>query len=272
MQLFILIVINIALGTVFYLVISLKLEKSASEYREKKFRREMDEVIREFNNTAERNISLLENKINVMKKLLRESGQISSIDITLGDEKNDRIENPDLSAGNEGRIDEPDTKIHDHQKSAVDTPMIMKKGKSFNDVLHETWYWVKNILVDLKEKFPKNAPNRKDRKELNKKTSVSETGTLQKGNSFDITIEKDFTSLNLSTAVDTEINEELETVKEDMAPAHDDNLEEMFSGTDDKYGLVADLYKQGYPLDILARSSGIPLGELKLILNLSSSL
>src|SRR6056297_210785 len=85
MQLFILMVINIALGTVFYLVISLKLEKSASEYREKKFRREMDEVIREFNNTAERNISLLEHKINVMKKLLRESGQLSSFDMTLGE-------------------------------------------------------------------------------------------------------------------------------------------------------------------------------------------
>ena len=260
MQLFILIVINIALGTVFYLVISLKLEKSASEYREKKFRREMDEVIREFNNTAERNISLLENKINVMKKLLRESGQISSIDITLGDEKNERT--PDTFNENP----------HDNRHADPEKTPVKTNGKSINDILHETWYSVKNILVDLKEKFPKNTANRKDRKELSEKTSIDGTGALQKGNSLDITIEKDFTSLNLSTNVDTDKNEEMETVKEDATTVYDENLEEMFSGAEDKYGLVADLYKQGYPLDILAKSSGIPLGELKLILNLSSSL
>lgn len=269
MQLFILIVINIALGTVFYLVISLKLEKSASEYREKKFRREMDEVIREFNNTAERNISLLENKINVMKKLLRESGQLSSIDITLGDKKSDRIENPDFSAGNEGTFDEPDTKLHDHRQSAVDKTIMVKKEKSFNDVFYEKWSVVKNFLVDLKDKFPKNVESKKS---LRQKANFGEIGALQKGNSFDITIEKDFTSLNLSTDVDAEVKEELETEKDDVAPVQGENLEEMFSGADDKYGLVADLYKQGYPLDVLARSSGIPIGELKLILNLSSSL
>ncbi|MBN2858442.1 MAG: hypothetical protein JXN63_08580 [Candidatus Delongbacteria bacterium] len=63
---------NIFTGTVLYLVLSLKLEKSADEFRIKKLRREIDETIREFNATAERNISLLENRIRMVNKVLKE--------------------------------------------------------------------------------------------------------------------------------------------------------------------------------------------------------
>ena len=40
----------------------------------------MDAIINEFNSTAERNISLLENKIATLKKLLDISGDLKSVD------------------------------------------------------------------------------------------------------------------------------------------------------------------------------------------------
>ena len=70
---------NLFTGTILYLVLSLKLEKSADEFRIKKLRREIDETIREFNATAERNISLLENRIKTAKTVLNGSG-LSGID------------------------------------------------------------------------------------------------------------------------------------------------------------------------------------------------
>ncbi len=83
MQFFFLLLFNIFLGAVLYLVISLKLERSATEFRERRLRKEMDDIIKEFNMTAERNISILENRIGTLKKLLEKTGDIKSLDITI---------------------------------------------------------------------------------------------------------------------------------------------------------------------------------------------
>ena len=64
MEFLLLLLTNVFIGAFLYLVISLKLEKKSSEFREKKFRKEMDDIMREFNSAADRNISLLENKID----------------------------------------------------------------------------------------------------------------------------------------------------------------------------------------------------------------
>lgn len=86
MQFAILLFINIILWTLFYFVISLKLERSASEFREKKMRREMDQIIQDFNATAERNISILENRISIMKRLLRQTGAYKEFSVDVRDE------------------------------------------------------------------------------------------------------------------------------------------------------------------------------------------
>jgi hypothetical protein len=49
----------------------------------------------------------------------------------------------------------------------------------------------------------------------------------------------------------------------------DAELSLLFEGADDKYQLVDELYRRGLSMDTLARCSGIPLGEIKLVLNLS---
>lgn len=260
MQLVILIIVNIALATVFYLVISLKLEKNASEYREKKFRREMDEVIREFNNTAERNISLLEHKINVMKKLLRESGQLSSLDVTLGETKEEEDQEPGIA---DSPVETIDTAEKSEKKPVNKTfsSLIADGLDSFKNMVH-------NVTTVNKSKTEETESNN----EYTEKQEISENIINNKGSSLDITLEKDFSSLFSSSNETVMDNEPVPIVEDESSAVDGKELEEMFNGAGDKYGLAADLYKKGYPLDILAKSSGIPLGELKLILNLSTSL
>ncbi|MCL1911545.1 MAG: hypothetical protein FWG13_05020 [Leptospirales bacterium] len=79
---FIIILINIFIGVALYLVMSLKLERS---FRQQRLRREMDEMLKEFNLAAERNISLLESRINVMKRLLEQSGAFKGFDLLVDD-------------------------------------------------------------------------------------------------------------------------------------------------------------------------------------------
>jgi hypothetical protein len=45
----------------------------------------MGEIITEFNSTAERNITILENKISILKRLLNEAGNIKGIDMRVFD-------------------------------------------------------------------------------------------------------------------------------------------------------------------------------------------
>ncbi|HNX58061.1 MAG TPA: hypothetical protein PKK43_03110 [Spirochaetota bacterium] len=101
--------VNILVGTVFYLIISLKLEKSASELHVKKIRREMDDMIREFNLTAERNISLLENRIDIMKRLLEKNGIPVEFDVRSEDRDATRMSFGDFAASSaaEGTQDDP---------------------------------------------------------------------------------------------------------------------------------------------------------------------
>jgi hypothetical protein len=78
---FIILLTNIFTGVIIYLVLTIRLEKKSSSYEQEKLKREFDEVIRDFNSSAERNISILENRIAIMKKLLNISGKLPSIDI-----------------------------------------------------------------------------------------------------------------------------------------------------------------------------------------------
>ncbi|HRX16507.1 MAG TPA: hypothetical protein P5123_09340 [Spirochaetota bacterium] len=78
---FMILLTNIFTGVIIYLVLTLKLEKSSTGYHIQKYKREIDEMMREFNNSAETNITLLENRIKLCKKMLKLSGSIESLDI-----------------------------------------------------------------------------------------------------------------------------------------------------------------------------------------------
>jgi len=103
MYLFIIILVNIFIGVAIYLIISLKLERSVSDFKHQRLRKEMDEMLKEFNLAAERNISLLESRINIMKRLLEQSGAFKGFDFVAGDE--------DVRNAKEKELPAPETNV-----------------------------------------------------------------------------------------------------------------------------------------------------------------
>lgn len=189
---FITISVNILICTIFYLFISLKLEKSASDFHVKKLRKEMDDTIREFNQTADRNISILENRIKLMQKVLKKSGKIDNIDV-------------EISSKDEKKKYLKKSKLHDSiRENFVGTDDLTKK--------------------------------------------------VQDGRNFDFTLDEEI-KLPFKSLMKTE--------KE---------LEAMFKSSDNTQNLITELFQDGYDIGIISKCSGLPQGEVKLILNLNGLL
>lgn len=94
---FIILLTNVFTGIIIYLVLTIRLEKKTSSYEQSKIRREFEEVIRDFNASADRNITLLENRINIMKKLMKIGGTLESIDI----ESLDKLESTEKNSSHD---------------------------------------------------------------------------------------------------------------------------------------------------------------------------
>jgi len=261
MQFFILVIINIFIGAVLYLVISLKLERSASEFREKRLRKEMDAIIKEFNSVAEMNISLLENKISVMKRLLENNGDLKSIDLTVG---NDRNNLKSLSKENSA------------------TPKVVRVRQSSSSKKSLLLYLDKFIITlkrNLKGIFKKKYFHRERSSLLSGDNSfkeipaASEKNYMSFGNSdysessdSGILIEKDLSCINNSV----NIKENIPAEDEDSAETdlNDEEIYGMFESSEDKYHLISELHGRGYSAESISGYSGIPVSEIRLVLNL----
>jgi len=270
MQIFILILLNILIGTVFYLLINLKIEKSSSKFYEKKLREEMDEIIREFNLISDRNISILENRINIMKKLLERQGTLTNIDIVLKEELNsieNKIDNKNVNeSSNKETLKSSEKNINNQNKNRQDFYHVEKKG--LIDVLE-------NALINLKQFFTKKDVD------LNSKNVV-----LDKPNEL---IKKDYSSLEKNGEglanlvkkesrewlVDDELTYDEINLKDSQSKdifikdKGDEDLSDVFRETSDKYKLICELYEKGYDMENISRYSGLPIGEIKLVLNLN---
>jgi len=142
MYLFIIVLVNIFIGAALYLIISLKLERALSDFKQQRVRKEMDEMLREFNSAAERNISLLESRINIMKRLLEQNGAFKGLDFIVGadDVNAQNTEEKNPPASEVSRDIQPVTlkqSLHD-LKTAVTGGIKVKK---------------KNFIVKLAEKY-----------------------------------------------------------------------------------------------------------------------
>lgn len=259
MDFFILLVVNIFIGAIVYLVISLKLEKSASTFREKKLRKEMDEIIKEFNAAAERNISLLENRISVAKRLLDRTGDMKKIDI---------FDENEMRHNSEGDVD---TLKKERKKAEPE-----RGDSSYSNEQHIQKIKTEQIAIDhhsyqSAEKIRQNGVVKKSlilfenmftffgRKIVGEKLYSEKFGKRKQNDIqpvMPVSIEKDFSTLEPVKPVD------------DFS---DEALLSAFSTTADKYSLIEDLYCKGCPVDLLAFHSGIPAGEIKLVLNLKGA-
>jgi hypothetical protein len=234
--------VNILVGTIFYLIISLKFEKSTSDIHVKKMRREMDDMIREFNLTAERNITLLERKIDVMKRLLEKHGIDSTID--LSDEK------PGVSA-HMSSPDEQKNEVH-HPSAAVSvTPSPEEKGGLFKKLGNKIMHAIQEVPA------AREIPSEKEGK----------AATVRKsGQSFDVRVDDDIVSPKHKKRT-IEINEKspskIASADIKTAFALADNRKEI-------YELISYYYDAGTSVGELSRVSGIPVGEINLVVSLKS--
>jgi len=269
MEFFILIVLNIFIGAVLYLVISLKLEKSASEFREKKLRKEMDDIIKDFNSTAERNISILENRINILKKLLEISGDLKTLDITLNDDDKAATDSETIIMENETIVENKTDSLS--TEKIENSNDIADKQRDFETINHRSdlRLLLKRFTDKLSKKkgiiskkYKKNERDDIDTEKKNIEKSLP-VKKIKSEKSIDITVDEDLTQIdNFNNNSDKSIiNDKLSK----------DEILEMFASTDDKYSIISTLFSKGYTLDDIAKYSGIPTGEIKLVLNLNST-
>lgn len=287
MQFAFIIFLNIILWAVFYLVISLKLERSASEFRSKRLRREMDDIMQEFNATAERNISILENRIAVIKKLFARTGILKQIDFNIED---DNI-SQNMGSGNtkfDPLIDKP---VSLSAQSVNEAIVAGAGAKDFSNSAGDVGYHHEKITLqaligacanslDLQIRKMKQIFLNRQEKRINhpvgikfnegKKVNVTVAAVNDEETCKDTPmdtplniIQKDFKSLH---AIAT-----LQSGKEEQNKLDESGLVKLFESSKDRYSLVSDLHCKGYPVELLSRCSGIPMGEIKLVLNLNMS-
>jgi len=253
MQIFLVIMINILLLSLFYVIISLKLEKSASEFRLKKLRQEADEIIREFNETAERNITLLENRIAILQKLIERSGNIKGhkghkglkgIDIILKNpEEGINIEE---SAVLPKKSDEKDDEFEKLPKKSLNQTFISK---------------ITNLVRKKLDLYLPNILNHNGIKNLIEKID----GKSEKKKEENYPITKNFEEV-FSEPIEPESEIASKESKEDEIG---EEIERLFAETDNKFLLINQLISDGFSTEEISRYSGVPEGEVKLVINLS---
>jgi hypothetical protein len=269
--------VNILIASIFYLVISLKLERSATEFRSKRLRKEMEELINEFNHTAERNLALLEYKINILRELLKKADALPSLDITINDET-------ELTSGTkkgkkktnkkEQKISEETLHNTEHMPSKIGTSLFdnsQRHGKELHD----------DTIVYLERETAKTfSENKPQVPTVTEQLSEIARIVLHKFSQY---IEKKYSKKATDTSpifsedephsvtqqYDVSQSQYEEKVSQPQNAIDEDELIAMYNDADDKYLMIAKLYSQGYPLQVLSKISGIPIGEISLILNLS---
>jgi hypothetical protein len=257
MQIFIMVLINVFMGGILYLLICLKLERSAAEFRQKRLQQEIDEMIQEFNSAAERNISLLEQKITVARRLIERTGDARSVDFLVDDEKALPVSGTPAK-----EVLEPSTPAVVPSRDGG-YGRELKKGlrRVKKGIIHiaesVAMFWAE-LMDRSDDESAQEPPEHQPRSAVT--APRSDRGPVLPG-----LIEKDYDML-MGLRSGTGMTET--AVTEEAPPLSESDIAEMFRSTDDRYGLVRDLHGMGYTGEALSRYSGIPVGEISLIVNL----
>ncbi len=248
MDIFLLFIFNIFTGAVIFLILSLKIEKTSSTFQEKKLRREMGEIITEFNATAERNITLLESRISVLKKLMNEKGSISGVDFTVLDDRMTNNTKPETKVLLKNSIEK------ENKRDAAGT------GKQPVKDEHK----IIGNFIDKIQSFTKSDDTENISKPEKVPVPLKKTEIIKSDKSFSI-VEKEVPSRRSN--IDFSADEEITLKYEEEKPV---DIEELFQNTEDKYLLIAELFNDGHSIDDLAKYSGLPAGEIRLVISLNS--
>jgi hypothetical protein len=285
MEFLFMVLINIFLAAVIYLVISLKLEKSASEFHEKKLRKEMDDILREFNAAAERNITLLERKIQTARRVLEQAGELPHVDVRLGEEEFEKRHNEEIA---EEPVPEPAATMEPASPSSHERkkglPLLFNEFKSrIHALVTERKVFARQASAASSEKEPVSGGDPGGHE-----NPVKGEGDTPRPGGIDIridepagpSIEKDAVSLStykgfsrpgkqetLSEADRADFDKEDQTGVS-SGKDENENLQDLFRESSDVYSLACELYRRGHPVEELARYSGLSVGEISLVVNL----
>lgn len=283
MQLVILIMVNIFIAAIFYLIISLKLERSATEFRSKRLRKEMEDLINEFNHTAERNLALLEYKINVLRELLKHADALPSIDLRIDEDPLETMNGPKAEKKIRRKKEPQSFSDLPGMQNGVSNEQIELLSRKTEDVHDNAHY--KNMIYLSTDK----------NNNAEQKTQYSPTVKEQLAAIFGIAYKRGKDYLHnwhmrrqKKTVKDFQRSENdihadyHENVTKELSPEPDipllrkniqsideNTLAKMYEDAENKYVLIAQLYSQGYSPAVLSKISGIPIGEISLIVNLT---
>mgnify|MGYP001199609532 CR=1 FL=1 len=264
MEFFGLLLINIFIGVIFYLVITLKLEKSASDFREKRLREEMDKIIQEFNATAERNISILESKIRTMKALLERTGELKKFDQIIGDENILDKTGGDDNVAAAVLTPEP-VAAHAVQQPLAKPGLPVKSA--ITKAVERMSVFIDKIFITIEKMNTRRSSSAGDvHPDMLHYTGNTGAGQVKLSDAENIpVIEKNL--IDVESLIAAQQNAE----SKDRAVTPEDAAEIM-SQCKDRYSVISQLHERGCPEKDIAEYTGIPVGEIRLILNLNSSL
>lgn len=235
MNIFLLFVFNVFTGALIYLILTLKIEKNSATFQEKKLKREMAEIIREFNSTAERNISILENHISTLKKLMNENGTLRGIDFTVLD--NQLRNNTERNSSSGESYNKNPAIVRDINKDTV--------RDKLNSLTEDH-----NVMSSFMEwTYP-----------------LSDDNSAEENNGLTVQGDRSYKN-GKESKIDLYSDEEIAINYEEKNPV---DINDLFNNTEDKYMLIAKLYNEGHSVEELSKYSGLPSGEIKLVISLNS--
>jgi hypothetical protein len=231
--------VNILIGTIFYLIITIRLEKNASQLQVKRMRREMDEIIHEFNITAERNITILERKIDLFKRLLEQHGIDDSIDTAEPVSANENS-----TSANVQHESSFEAKLNASLKNNDDPGFLKKIGSK---LMH--------AIQDVPQV-----------KELPGKTSIpGKGGSALPAATVEASSEERPRSPKKKNPYKTEIEPPPGMVSADMKTAF-----ALAGNRQEAYDLISYYFDRGVSIDELVRVSALPAGEISLVVSMQS--
>lgn len=257
MEFLLLFVLNIFTGALIYLLLSLKIERSSSTYQEQKLKKEMGEIITEFNATAERNITLLENKIALLRRLMGEAGALKSMDVTLHHKPENENAGQDNTPGML-RNNAEEKKAHRKSSAESDPGLITKKVPASGETGFLGGIMDKMHSIARTPDLKAGANNGREAGITNEIMDFKDAGNIAKktGNRIDF---------RSDDAIDLFSEDDMEVKGEDNP-----DIAALFRDSVDKYALIAELSTKGYSIDELAEYSGLPAGEIKLVISLNN--
>jgi hypothetical protein len=239
----------------------------------------MDEIIKEFNEISERNISILENRIAVARRILEASGKLKTVDLQVGD-VDGGMKNIDAAEASGSRPGED--RARDKRGTALSSDFKQKRitedtqrAAGANASLKDAFKNAASDMFGLMKEIASDTAMRS--RIISKRNSPAhdsepgDTGGLLKASANGVKSsgrESENHRTKNESASPRQVVEEQDEREGMMDEAE---LSELFGVAENKYSLVSNLYTQGYSVDLISRSSGIPVGEVRLVLNLNNS-